>query len=226
MSARSTPLFPWMTRDEVFRIETKRLWLRWPRLSDAEALHAIASQHSVATMTATWPHPLAEGEAARRVGQARDLNASGEALILALTLKSAPDRLVGQIGCNALPSEHLGLGYMLDPSLNGNGYATEAVHAFVTALFTYTHVPRITASARVTNEASRRVLEKTGLARTGSGMLDTPAHGPMQVDFLELSRAAWKRQLEPARHAMLARAASLAASAGASAGADRPVLSA
>jgi RimJ/RimL family protein N-acetyltransferase len=226
MSAHSTPLFPWMTRDEVFRIESKRLWLRWPRLRDSEALQAIASQRSVATMTATWPHPLADGEAARRVGQARELNASGEALILALTLKSAPDHLIGQIGCNALPSEHLGLGYMLDPNLKGNGFATEAVHAFVTALFTYTHVPRITASARVTNEASRRVLEKTGLTRTGSGMLDTPAHGPMQVDFLELSRAAWKRQLEPARHAMLARAASLAASTVGSAGADRPVLSA
>ncbi len=28
-------MFPDLTRDDVFRIETKRLWLRWPRIQDA-----------------------------------------------------------------------------------------------------------------------------------------------------------------------------------------------
>ena len=196
--------FPWMTRDEVFRVETPRLWLRWSRPSDAGALQAIAGQESVATMTATWPHPLPPGEAARRIETARARNASGEALILALTLKSAPDQLVGQIGCNALATEHLGIGYMLDPALAGRGLATEAVRGFAGALFTYTNLQRIAASARATNPASRRVLEKNGFDHIGAGTLDTQAHGPMEVEHLELTRSSWAKRLELSRHAIRA----------------------
>ena len=29
------PLFHDLTRDDVFRLETRRLWLRWPRLASA-----------------------------------------------------------------------------------------------------------------------------------------------------------------------------------------------
>ena len=28
-------MFPDLTRDDVFRLETRRLWLRWPRAADA-----------------------------------------------------------------------------------------------------------------------------------------------------------------------------------------------
>ena len=32
-------MFPDLARDDVFRLETARLWLRWPRASDAAAIH-------------------------------------------------------------------------------------------------------------------------------------------------------------------------------------------
>ena len=28
-------MFPEITRDDIFRLETERLWLRWPRAADA-----------------------------------------------------------------------------------------------------------------------------------------------------------------------------------------------
>ena len=31
-------MFPEIAKDDVFRIETRRLWLRWPRLADAPAM--------------------------------------------------------------------------------------------------------------------------------------------------------------------------------------------
>ena len=31
-------MFPDLTRDDVFRLETRRLWLRWPRLADVQAI--------------------------------------------------------------------------------------------------------------------------------------------------------------------------------------------
>ena len=196
-------LFPWVTRDEVFRIETPRLWLRWQRLTDADALQAIAGQRSVAEMTATWPHPLPDGEAATRIASARAINAEGSGLVLALTLKGDPDRLIGQIGCNALAAEHLGLGYMIDPAFEGRGFATEAVREFVRVLFTHTPLKHIAASCRVINPASRRVLEKVGFQYIRTGAFETVARGTVETDFLELSRADWKLRLAAIRRATL-----------------------
>jgi len=198
-------LFPWITRDEVFRIETPRMWLRWLRLADAAKLHHIAGQASVAEMTATWPHPLPEGEAAGRIASARALNAEGSALILALTLKGDPERLIGQIGCNALAAEHLGIGYMIDPAFEGQGLASEAVREFVRVLFTHTPLTHIAASCRLVNPASRRVLEKVGFQYTRTGIFETVARGTVEVDFLELSRRDWKRELQASRR-MIAQA--------------------
>ena len=41
---RSRTMFPDLTRDDVFRLETRRLWLRWPRLADAQAIVRLAGE--------------------------------------------------------------------------------------------------------------------------------------------------------------------------------------
>ena len=58
-------MFPDLTRDDIFRLETERLWLRWPRASDAAAITAFASLPEVAQMTDAIPHPYPAGEADR-----------------------------------------------------------------------------------------------------------------------------------------------------------------
>ncbi len=50
-------MFPELTRDDVFRLETRRLWLRWPRLADGPAILRQAGAKPVAEMTAAIPHP-------------------------------------------------------------------------------------------------------------------------------------------------------------------------
>ena len=50
-------MFPDLTRDDVFRLETRRLWLRWPRLADVQAIVRLAGEKAVADMTARIPHP-------------------------------------------------------------------------------------------------------------------------------------------------------------------------
>ena len=210
MPTNAAPLFPWMTRDEVFRIETPSMWLRWARLGDTDVLQAIASQASVATMTATWPHPLPVGEAARRISHARDLNANGEALILAITLKTAPNRLIGLIGCNAMPAEHLGVGYMLDPALANQGLATEALGGFVDGIFIYSRMKTLAASCRLGNAASKKVLERNGFAHSGRGAIDTDVRGRVEVDLFDLSRARWIGRAVKSHAAMLSRVALVA----------------
>src|SRR3712207_8871995 len=42
---------------DLFRLETRRLWLRWPRQADAQAIIRLAGEKAVADMTALIPHP-------------------------------------------------------------------------------------------------------------------------------------------------------------------------
>ena len=41
-------MFPELTRDDVFRLETRRLWLRWPRIADSTAILRLAGEKAVA----------------------------------------------------------------------------------------------------------------------------------------------------------------------------------
>jgi RimJ/RimL family protein N-acetyltransferase len=194
--AAANALFPDLTRDDVFRIETPRLWLRWMRHADAPALADIAGRREVAEMTGTFPHPLPAGEAERRVFEARKANATGTALVLAMAPKHRPAAMVGSIGLSltftGASQGAPGLGFMLHPQAWGQGYATEAVQAMLDTVFTYTAAQDVAASVRVINPASRRVLEKCGFRQTGTGLIDLPARGGMlPCDSFVLDRKAW-----------------------------------
>jgi RimJ/RimL family protein N-acetyltransferase len=184
-------MFTELTRDDVFRIETKRLWLRWPRHQDAAQLARLASDADVAEMTGTVPHPYPPGAAETFIFEARKGNATGRSLQLAITPRGRPDQLFGIIGSRLMPFG-LGMGYWLGKPHWGEGYATEAAQALIDAVFSYSDVKEIRASARVINPASRRVIEKCGLQFTGSDMADAPARGGrVAVDCFRLTRATW-----------------------------------
>ncbi len=184
-------MFPEIARDDVFRLETRRLWLRWPDCADAEAITAFASQKAVAEMTTRVPHPYPKGEAARRIDGWRAANASGHSLHFVITLKGA-DR--GAIGCIALEPTpaSVSLGLLLLPDHAGQGLATEAAQTMVDLAFVLAAVPQIEASARVINPASRRVLEKCGFRYEGTVLQDAPARGGMiSCDRFRLDRKTW-----------------------------------
>ncbi len=187
-------LLPELFRDDVLRLETKRLWLRWPRAADARALHRLASRAEVAEKTATWPHPLPEQEVDRRIIQARELNAHGTALVLAILRKKEPDRLIGIVGFHAEPRDGNGLvlGFMLEPELHKRGFMTEAVRAGIDAILAVAPYARIHGACQRDNIASRRVFEKTGFTHVGESWRTAPARSAQQAchDF-ELTRAAW-----------------------------------
>src|SRR5208337_3137110 len=98
-------MFPDLTCDDVFRLETKRLWLRWPRATDAAAIAEFAAKAEVAQMTAEIPHPYPPQEAGRFIFEARAENAAGGALHLALTHKAAARALIGVASAHAGESQ-------------------------------------------------------------------------------------------------------------------------
>jgi RimJ/RimL family protein N-acetyltransferase len=183
--------FPDLTRDDVFRIETKRLWLRWPRVQDAAAIARLAGDQEVADMTANVPHPYPNGAAEQFIFQSRKENALGTRMAFAIVLQKRPDQIIGMISTNIMP-KGADLGYWLGKPFWGEGYATEAAHALIDAIFSYTSVMELTASARVINPASRHVIEKSGFQFIGSDMAEAPArNGRVAVDRFRLSRSTW-----------------------------------
>jgi len=184
-------MFPDLTSDDIFRIETQRLWLRWPRASDIASLTSIASLAHVAQMTALIPHPYPPGEAERFIMKARAENANGTALILAITKKGSARQTIGLIGAHVAAAD-IELGYMLAPQYWGKGLATEAVKALANTVFSLTRASRIHANSRVNNIASRRVLEKAGFAFVDTGLDLLPARGGLHpCDRFQLDRKTW-----------------------------------
>ena len=187
-------MFPDLTRDDVFRLETRRLWLRWPRLADVPAIVRLAGEKAVAEMTARIPHPYSPEDAERFVFQARQANADGTGLQLAVTPKGRPGSLIGMVGIGPHPETgEPHLGYWIGTPHWGEGYATEAARALIDAFFSYTDEAELTCAARVINPGSRRVIEKCGFAYLGSGLTEFPARGGLfPVDHFRLDRRAWE----------------------------------
>lgn len=88
------------------------------------------------------------------------------------------------------------LGYRLRRSAWGQGLATEGSRAVIDRGFTELGAQRVTAQTMAVNLASRRVLEKLGMAPTRMVRMDWPEHvdGREQGDIeYALTRRTWRR---------------------------------
>lgn len=185
-------MFPELTRDDVFRLETRRLWLRWPRMADANAILRQAGDKAVAEMTASIPHPYPPEAVEPFIFAMRKGNALGEHLVLAVTPRSKPNDVIGMIGAHRQASGVPFIGYWLGTRHWGKGYATEAVQGLIDTLFSLVDVPAIEADTRVINPASRRVLEKCGFRAEGSFLKSLPARGGLfPCEQFRLDRSTW-----------------------------------
>ena len=185
-------MFPDLARDDVFRLETARLWLRWPRASDAAAIHRFCSVWEVARYTARIPHPYPIGSAERFVYAAREANACGRDLTLVMTFRKGVREVFGSISLESRGSDRLTLGFALAPEVWGKGLATEAARAMVKTGFGLTPAVEILANVPVENAASSRVLQKCGFGIMSTGLQGAPARGGLvECHSFSLTRKAW-----------------------------------
>ncbi|WP_353182655.1 GNAT family N-acetyltransferase [Bosea sp. (in: a-proteobacteria)] len=185
-------MFPELTRDDVFRLETRRLWLRWPRMADANAILRQAGDKAVAEMTASIPHPYPPEAVEPFIFAMRKGNALGEHLALAVTPRAKPNELIGMIGAHPKATGVPSIGYWLGTPHWGKGYATEAAQGLIDTLFSLVDIPAIETSTRVINPASRRVLEKSGFRPEGSFLKSLPARGGLfPCEQFRLDRSTW-----------------------------------
>ena len=185
-------MFPDLMRDDVFRLETERLWLRWPRASDAVHIAEHASVRAVAENTARIPYPYPPGAAAEFVLMSRAGNLTGAQIVLVLTTKQRPNEPLGALGLHQTAQHEALLGYWLGQPFWGNGLMTEAVCGLLGVAVSTTSLGLVKAWVRTGNAASRRVLEKIGFASDGFGVEPAPARGgSVPVERFLLTRAAW-----------------------------------
>ena len=146
-------------------IQTDRLILRDLVEDDWRAVHAYASDPEVVRYMPFGPNTerqskefveksIAEQRADPRVNYA-----------LALTLRETGDFIGGATvaGEAGIPGGDAGLGYCLDRSAWGKGYATEAARALIEFAFESLGAHRVHAGCDTRNTASARVLEKVGM---------------------------------------------------------------
>jgi RimJ/RimL family protein N-acetyltransferase len=196
----TTGFFPGIFRDDVFHLETRRLWLRWPRPDDAQVLLEVAVAETAARNCSAWPEIARTLDPAAWIARARAANAAGERLDLAITGKRRPGELIGLVGLRpAVRPGTLSLGYMLRVDHQGQGLMTEAVRALVGTAFRFSPCGAIRAASAVANAASERVLLKSGFERVERPRDGAAATAPgADRQQLELGRATWQRLARPA----------------------------
>lgn len=167
-------------------LETERLVLRAPRLEDAKAVALLANDKRIAENTRRIPHPYSRADADDFISA---VNVPGGEITYLITKQN--DAIIGACG---ISNQDGGpdVGYWLGVKYWGQGYATEAVRALIDFAFTELDHDVLQAGARVTNPASRRILEKCGFQWTGVGLIRIRAlSSSAPIDRFRLDRGLW-----------------------------------
>ena len=168
-------------------LETKRLTLRAPTLKDAKAIAVLANDRRIAENTARIPHPYNLADAENFIAGAN--KADGETVFLIVRNGT----IMGACGVAVADPNAPELGYWLGVPHWGQGFATEALHAVIDFAFSEFEHSALHAGARVTNPASRRVLEKCGFQWTGVGLYRINAiKSSAPIDRFRLERGIWQ----------------------------------
>ena len=167
-------------------LQTRRLTLRGLRPEDAAAMVPLANDRRIAENTAQIPHPYRLADAESFIVSAQ---AKGDANFL---IALADATMIGVCGIAMGEGPAPELGYWLGLSYWGQGFATEAARAVIDYAFADLKLESIQAGARVTNPASRRVLEKCGFQWTGVGLYRIRAlASSAPIDRFRLERGIW-----------------------------------
>lgn len=167
-------------------LETARLTLRAPRFEDAKAIATLVNDRRIAENTLRIPHPygLADAESFIATANAAD----GERAFLV----TRDAMVLGACGIAKRNGEQPEIGYWLGVANWGHGYATEAARALIDHAFADLGYDALAGGARVSNPASRRVLEKCGFQWTGVGLYRIRAlASSAPVDRFRLDRRLW-----------------------------------
>ena len=169
-------------------IRTGRLILKSPINVDAKTVAKLANNKSIAENLATMPYPYAEKDALEWFALKTEPRIGGR--LFSIHLDIPGQKFIGTIGYGPM---HEGgnpeIGYWIGEPYWGFGYASEAAKAVVDYAFEEDEIAILEGGARITNAASRRVLEKCGFEYQGFGKTYSKAlDEEVPVDRFALTR--------------------------------------
>ena len=167
-------------------LETERLTLRKPTLADVKAIARLANDRRIAENTRRLPHPYTQDDAIEFV---RALGAGGRETVFLIENNHTP---VGMVGIDWREETSAELGYWLGVAHWGRGFGTEAARAAIDYFFDGSDETVLIGHARVSNPASRNILEKCGFQWTGVELHRFEVIGSSApVDAFRLTRGVW-----------------------------------
>lgn len=138
-------------------IRTKRLLLRRARMDDLDAIHALLSNPRAMRYWSSLPHTdITESEDWLRSMVDADPVVSDDFIV------ELDGRVIGKTGCWRFPE----IGFLIDPAVWGQGYATEALSAFLKRRRELGTPAVIRADVDPRNAASLRLLKRHGFVET------------------------------------------------------------
>lgn len=168
-------------------LHTARLILRAPASEDAKAIARLANDIRIAQNTLRIPHPYGLADAQ---GWLRAVSSSESGATFVVTLRD--DTVIGACGVEPLAQGKPELGYWFGTQYWGQGYATEAARAAIDHAFGVLGFDELQSGARISNPASRRVLEKCGFQWCGVGLYRIRAiASSAPIDRFRLDRGIW-----------------------------------
>jgi len=166
-------------------LATERLTLRAPQREDVKEIVALANDRRIAVNTGRIPHPYGVADAEHFIARANKRD-GGSCFVI--TLDASP---IGACGIE-LRADGAELGYWLGVPFWDQGFATEASRAMIDYAFGELDLEALQAGARVSNPASRRVLEKCAFQWTGVRLSRIRAiNSAAPIDRFRLDRKLW-----------------------------------
>ena len=153
----------------MIRLQTKRLIIRDPLLSDIDGWHRLMSDPITMyylddIMTHTQEESLQNLQTA--VSEAQNPNRTKYFLTIEHNANNAFIGTIGYTVANKTPlGKHVGLGYFILPEYHNQGYITEALQEVMRFAFEDDGVFRINIGCLTENRASERVMQKCGLIK-------------------------------------------------------------
>lgn len=157
-------------------INSERLKLREITQEDFQAVHEYASDPETVKYMPFGPNTKEETQEFINRNLKRQQEKPRTDYGLGIILKHE-NRLIGACGMHSVTEIQASIGYTLNRSYWGHGYATEVAKALVGYLFCELGVHRVFASCDPRNLASIRVLEKVGMCFEGRLRENMLIHG-------------------------------------------------